>query len=604
MKVILVFPPQFDPTIPNLALPCLTAVLKAAGCQVIQKDLNVESYDRLLSKEELERASARIIANYETLQFLQPNLSTVKQLTQTKNRLLNGVENAKRVWRDPRDFYDYRRFSESKLLLEEGLRFIALAYYRTHLSFTHYEMYYSPDTTEQILQAVRDPSLNLYIDYYSRYVIPEFISAAPQVVGISIACRSQVIPGLTLAYWLKQSLPNVHIVIGGIHFTGLRDNLAQNHGLFTLFDSVILYEGETALTQLVACLENGQSLRTVPNLIFRDGAEIVVNHGFHMENIDELPTPSFEGLPLTLYFSARPVLMIYASRGCYWGRCAFCNHSDYTGNRYRLRNPKRVIQDIETLIQKHGCNTFGFVDLAISPGVLSRLAAEINEAGLRIHWFCMARLERKLDKQLCANLAKSGCRMLLLGLESGSDRILSLMDKGVHPDTIDEVLAASHEAGIANFVSCIFGFPTETEDEARETVRMIQRNLRYIISVTIQNFQLERNSKIYRNPGYYKVAKIFSNDGRDLRWRFDYQTTEDLPPKEAAHLGKLVYKIYGKSYTELFDIFLPYLLYVIYYQQNHRFWLKAHPWRVNFGAKAFVRERSNAVIKKKLRDLQ
>lgn len=576
MKVILVFPPQFDPTIPNLALPCLTAVLRAAGHEVIQKDLNVESYDRLLSKEELEQASAKIHTMYNTLQFLKSEIPTVQELAHQKNHLIHGVEKAKRVWRDPRDFYDYRRFTRSKHLLEEGLEFISLPYYRSHLSFTQYEMYYSPDSTAQILQAVRDSSLNLYIDYYSRYVIPEFINTVPPVVGISISCRSQVIPGLTLAYQLKQVLPNMHVVIGGIHFTNLRDNLAQNPGLFTLFDSVILYEGETALTQLVDCLESGQSLRTVPNLIFKDGEEIVVNEAFHTENINELPTPSFEGLPLALYFSPRPVLMIYASRGCYWGRCAFCNHSDYTGNRYRLRSPNQVREDIETLIQKYGCNTFGLVDLAVSPGTLARLATEINEAGLQINWFCMARLERKLDQQLCADLVKSGCKMLLFGLESGSDRVLSRMDKGIDADTIGRVLATSHRAGIANFVSCIFGFPTETRDEARETIRLIQRNRKYILSVTSQNYQLERNTKVYRNPKGYNITEIIHNEERDLAWGYNYIAGEGMLPKEAAGIATRLYKLYENMYTELFDIFLPYFLYISDHRHNHRIGLKTH----------------------------
>ncbi len=600
MKVTLVFPPQFDPTIPNLALPCLTAVLRAAGHEVIQKDLNVESYDHFLSKNGLVEASVKINANYNTLQFLKSEIPTIQRLTQKKDRLLREIEKAKRVWRDPRDFYDYRRFTASKHLLEEGLQFIALPYFRSHLSFTQYEMYHSPDSTEQILKAVRDPSLNLYIDYYQRYVIPGFISTAPQVTGISIACRSQVIPGLTLAYWLKQALPNVHIVIGGIHFTNLRDNLVQNPELFTLFDSVILYEGETAITRLVDCLENGDSLRIVPNLIFKNDAEIVVNDAFHIENINELPTPSFEGLPLALYFSPRPVLMIYASRGCYWGRCAFCNHSDYGGNQYRLRSPEKVKKDIETLIQKHGGNIFGLVDLAVSPDVLARLATEINESGLQIHWFCMTRFERKLDQELCANLAKSGCKMLLFGLESGSERVLSIMEKGIHPDIIGKVLAVCNEAGIANFVSCIFGFPTETGDEAKETIRLIRRNLRYIVSITIQSFQLEKNSKVYRNPKDYQVVAMVPREVRELSWGCNYRTGKGLSQKEAADLAKQLYGICKNTYTELFDIFLPYLLYIIEYRHHNLLWLKTRPRAKSLSAIILAQERSIAIIQKKL----
>ncbi|HEX3046573.1 MAG TPA: B12-binding domain-containing radical SAM protein, partial [Bacillota bacterium] len=64
MKVTLIFPPQFEPTIPHAALPCLTAVLRAAGHEVIQKDLNVESYNHFLTQSQLEKAFAKIQANY------------------------------------------------------------------------------------------------------------------------------------------------------------------------------------------------------------------------------------------------------------------------------------------------------------------------------------------------------------------------------------------------------------------------------------------------------------------------------------------------------------------------------------------------------------
>jgi hypothetical protein len=603
MKILLVFPPQFDPTIPNLALPCLTAVLRAAGHEVVQRDLNVESNDILLSAEELERAFQKIGENYNTLRFFGSDTGKIDRLMSQKDILIREIENAKKVWRAPRDFYDYQRFMESKHRLEDGLRVISLAYPNSYLSFIQFEMYYSTQSTEQILKAVQDPSLNLYIDFYMRHIISGLIREAPQVVGISIAAVSQVIPGLTLAYLLKRAIKNVHIVIGGTYFTNLRENLIHNTRLFSLVDSIILYEGETALTKLVDCLESGRKLTAVPNLIFKTGGKIVVNDNVWVENLDELPTPTFEGLPLQLYFSPHPVLPLYASRGCYWKQCAFCNHSAYIGNQYRLRSATKVKADMEELIQKYHCHTVGLVDLALSPSAMSRLATAIIDSGLQINWYCMTRFEKELDQPLCVTLAKSGCKMLQFGLESGSSRVLTLMDKGVNPDLIETVLAVSSQAGIGNFVSCFIGFPTETLQEAKETIGLIRRNLKNIIAISIGSFNLDRNSMIHCNPGRYKIRELFQKNHYDLSWGFNYRVEEGLSQQEATTIAHRFKQSCQNSYMELFDIFLPYVLYAVHFNRNNLLWLKTNPQEKNRSAIDEAQERNIAVIEQKITDL-
>ncbi|HEX3044227.1 MAG TPA: radical SAM protein, partial [Bacillota bacterium] len=553
------------------ALPCLTAVLRAAGHEVIQKDLNVESYNHFLTQSQLEKAFAKIQANYNGLLFFGADPKEVKRLLAQKDLLLQEVEPAKRTLRNPRDFYDYPRFTAAQQVLADCLKVIALPYPGARLSFTAYQAYYSPDSTTEILKAVQDPALNLYDDFYKEQVIPQLRQESPGLVGISISSGCQILPGLSLAYLVKQHLENVHVVIGGLYFTILKDKLRQNPHLFSLFDSVILHEGETALLQLVSCLENKKPLATVPNLLYQDGVSIE-STAFFEEDLDALPTPSWEGLPLDQYFSPQLVLMIYASRGCYWGRCVFCNHCLPAGKKYRMRSPGKIIEDIRELKARHGTNVFGFSDLAAAPGILAQLAEAICCAGgssgvdarpLQINWFCMTRFENQLDQALCAKLARAGCKILLFGLESGSDRVLTIMDKGTCTATIRKVLTASNKAGIANFVTCFFGFPTETWSEARATVDFLATNARRLASLSIMTFELLENSIIQQNPLLYNIARLPMLKNQDLSWNYDYQTAKGLSPQEVKVVADLFHRICGATYPDYYHHYMWYLFYLL-----------------------------------------
>jgi anaerobic magnesium-protoporphyrin IX monomethyl ester cyclase len=590
MKVMLIFPPQFDPTMPNLALPCLTAMLRSEGHEVVQRDLNVEAYDILLSRRELERAAAKIDANYNSLLFLGADSGELNRLLKISRFLTGEVEHAKGVIRDIRDFLDYQRYARSKKVLADSLALISQAYFGTRLSLESYKMFYSPFATGQVLQAVQAPDYNLYHDFYLRYAIPAIRAAAPRVLGISIATHNQVIPGLTLAHLVKQALPGAHIVIGGKYFTILRDNLVHNEPLFTLFDSVVIHEGEIALAQLVRCLEYQQDLSRVPNLIYKDGSKIIATEPQRIENLDSLPTPSFAGLPLHLYFSPVPVLPAYASRGCYWRKCAFCSLGDTMDRKYTVRGAALVRADLEKLARQHHCSYFVFIDEAISPHYLRQFAEGMAEAGLDIRWGTHIRFENELNREWCAALAQSGCRALFFGLESACDRVLALINKGTHPAIIKQVLAASNEAGIISQVSCFFGFPTETLAEAKETMQFILENAPYISATLFGYYNLMLDSRTYIHPGDYQIKKVVPVKGHDLSPILNYEVGSGLTPQEAFETAQLFAKVLETlGYQTLKNAHL--VILASHYRTNNLLWLTAAPWEKLFGKKRFIKNR-------------
>ena len=168
--------------------------------------------------------------------------------------------------------------------------------------------------------------------------------------------------------------------MGGSVFTKLIDNLQQNHLLFDLVDSFIVFEGEHALLGLIEQLEGKKDFSKVPNLVYKDDNRIRVNQPFHIEDINALPTPDYDGFPLDRYLSPKRVLPLQGSRGCYWRKCTFCNlHVDNL--KFRLRNLDLVLEDMDRLKEKYNAEYMFFSDECMPVKQLDSLSSRLIEKG-------------------------------------------------------------------------------------------------------------------------------------------------------------------------------------------------------------------------------
>lgn len=194
--------------------------------------------------------------------------------------------------------------------------------------------------------ATADPEANLFEAYYQSTLLPDLDHDRPDVVAVSILNLQQVIPGLTLARRLKDR--GHFVVIGGTVYTKFLGELLQRPEFFTLFcDGLIAYEGETALLELVEQLAGARDFSRVPNFLYLDRAGRVTFTRYHVEDVNALPTPDFDGLPLDGYLAPAPVLPILTGKGCYFNKCKFCdipfiNH--ISKKAYRVRTPERVAE--------------------------------------------------------------------------------------------------------------------------------------------------------------------------------------------------------------------------------------------------------------------
>jgi len=546
MKVALLFPPQWYPSQPYLALPTLKAHLESKGHEVDQFDLNIECYDVFLSKEYLERC-VEIIRR----RLADPNRSTEDQEVRPIYKdilsdvsflesVLNEVEDAKNVLRDENRFFQFETYSQAYTNLKIAMQLISYAHHPSRLDLDSFFMQGNPEEhLSGIMSATEDTVRNPFLLMFEQYLAPKIPWDDYGIVGLSIIHIGQVIPGLTLARQLRRRYPHLHIVVGGSVFNRHADLLDDKQQLFKeFFHSLIVSEGELPLDHLVSHLKENKPLQTVPNLIYLEDDKVIRNPKTEALPYEEMVCPTFDQLPLEKYLMPYPVLPYMSSRGCYWGKCTFCTHSFIYDSHYRKENEVRVAEELDHLSKKYKTKYFTFSDEAISPNAFNRMSKEILKRGVEMRSLGMLKFEsgEKESPELFDDVYRAGFLMLFFGLESANDRILSVIDKGCDQETERTVLRHSSEAGIWNHLYLFFGFPTEERAEAEDTIRFTIENSEVesgiIHSVGQSIFALEKDSAIYHNPAKFKIDRIIHNPERDMAIVFDFEIKSGMPRDE------------------------------------------------------------------------
>lgn len=556
-KIILLFPPVFQPFQPYLSLPSLTAFLKREGYKVIQKDINIEAYETLLTKKMLQRSYKNILKRFIELRYKKP-LSFNEQkeyllllkVISNAPYIINNIEKFKDVLRDQKKLCNVKKYKIAIEIISQALALLSLEFYPTEFTFKKYIMKYHFHSTEDIIKATNDEKTNLFLNYFKEYVISDIIAQKPDLVGISIVGDYQIIPGFTLASLIKQKLPKVHITVGGPIFTFAADEIKSNKKLFSIVDSFIIHEGETALLRLAEQIENGKEFSKVPNLIYHKKGKIYYNSIF-TEGINSLPAPCYDSLPLNLYLSPRPVLSILPARSCYWRRCAFCN-SFKIFPKYNVRRTELIIKDIRYLEKRYQTKYFAFVNESLSPKQMREISYAIIQNKLDIKWYGGTRFDAGFDYRLCKLIKKAGCRLLLFGLESGCQRVLDSMEKGYKKEIIQNILNHCHKGKLAIDLYCLIGFPTETIEEAKETLDFILNNKKIFKSVVfnwqISAFALEKNTKVANCPADYGV-RIIDKKNNNLNLMYQYKTKIGMSMEEAAKISSYIDNELSRSFN-------------------------------------------------------
>ncbi|MEK6693894.1 MAG: B12-binding domain-containing radical SAM protein, partial [Nitrospirota bacterium] len=290
LKAMLLFPPEWVPTAPYLALPSLTAVLRQNGHEVVQKDVNIEMYDHFFTDTFLIWVMARMSTQRRALEA-RAKTGGLTEREEAQKACLDAAaavdvielaaraEQAKRITRGE-DFYDADKLEWALNTFREVMQYISAAYYPASLVFYPMEsnLGYRPGVSKEIFACLDDEQVNVYRDVCRQLVLPAVSREMPDVVGVSLGTQMQLQAGLTFCKMIKEAFPNIHVTVGGNIITRLQEELPKHGRFFTeVFDSAIMYEGEHALLWLLEALAGGREMAKVPNLIYHDAGGTHIN---------------------------------------------------------------------------------------------------------------------------------------------------------------------------------------------------------------------------------------------------------------------------------------------------------------------------------------
>ncbi|WP_110960635.1 radical SAM protein [Acidovorax sp. ST3] len=348
----------------------------------------------------------------------------------------------------------------------------------------------------------------------------------PTVVLLSVPFPGSVYAAFRIAQAIKARHPHIATVLGGGFVNTELRELADPR-VFDFFDYVTLDAGERPLLALLEHLRGERGRQRLVRTFVRndgEGGDGAVQYINMMETdiaFAEVGTPTWDGLPLDRYLSLLDMLnpmhrlwsdgrwnKLTVAHGCYWKKCSFCDVSlDYI-SRYEGASAAVLADRIEAIVRETGQTGFHFVDEAAPPKALKALATELIARNAGISWWGNVRFEKTFTPDLAELLADSGCIAISGGLEVASDRLLSLMKKGVSVDQVARVTKAFTDAGILVHAYLMYGFPTQTVQDtvdALEYVRQLFAN-GCIQSGFFHRFACTVHSPVGQNPEEYGVT--------------------------------------------------------------------------------------------------
>ena len=530
MKILLIATPQWTPLSLHLSIPCLAGYLRSKGHEVEIRDLNIEFYNYVLTQEYLVKSvSLALRQENELLQEIQKEYSIdkkedeyskefvlktkkflkIKELRENKNNeidtLLNLLPKAVELMGNKEYFYSLELLSNAILILDKVLDIISLPYYPSNFSLRDYTMLDMKFTYEDIKHHCITKELNMFYDFFEE-ILPSLLKEKYDYIGLSVGSSSHVVPALTLARLLKQKT-QTHINIGGNYFGRVADAFPENPDFFSEFaDSVIVEEGERALIELAEYIEGKRAINDVSNLIYLDNQQVKMTEKNPPVKLNDMPTPDLTGFPLDKYLMPEIIMPMHSSRGCYWKKCTFCDHG--FGQTYNVKSITKLVEEIKELQQKYGISHFEFVDESLSSEYLENFSQKLIDEEIKINWYCNLRLETEFTKKILDMARKAGLRLVLWGFESGSERIMELIHKGIDVSKRLEIMKIANDADIFNFAFIFFGFPTETIEDALETVNMVCDNSDIIHAYGRSRFVLGKHALINKDPAKFGITSI------------------------------------------------------------------------------------------------
>ncbi|MFH1080386.1 MAG: radical SAM protein [Pseudomonadota bacterium] len=490
-SVFLIHPPLVKPSEPPAGLARLSGALKRHDVTCTIVDANLEGLIYLMNGRAADQGknagNAGDTWTRRACRQLEANLCLIRSHNGYK-----GVDSYKRAMRD------------INRVLATSVSADAF-----HLSLSDFEdRHRSPVRSLDLIRAAETPAKNPFHAYFNPRFTALLDKEQPTWIGFSLNYLSQALCCFAMIGFLKRILPDVKIVLGGGLATSWMQRPDRRNPFKGLIDEWITGPGEAPLLALLGIAPGAGSA-----------------------------TPDYSAFPLADYLSPGFILPYSASSGCYWRQCAFCPET-VEANAYSPVPDDQVVNELlqwnvlrsgitpedrdNTNARTAAAGIAGpratepydlirpvlihLLDNAIRPSLLRRLV--LNPPG--VPWYGFARISKELaDPEFGMALRRAGCVMLKLGIESGSQRVLDELDKGIDLEMAGKALNALHQAGIVTYVYLLFGAPPEKEEDAFQTLDFVIRHHQGINFLNMAIFNLPIHSP---DADKFKTGDFYKGD--------------------------------------------------------------------------------------------
>jgi anaerobic magnesium-protoporphyrin IX monomethyl ester cyclase len=303
--------------------------------------------------------------------------------------------------------------------------------------------------------------------YHPRKLRRELEEYRPQLVGATCVTLNYPIARRMLKV-CKAFDPHIFTVIGGPHVTfAPEETLLRSPWI----DAIVIGEGEKTLVELVRTVEEDKDIHQVSGIAFADGDTVVKTPPqVRIEDLNQLPLPARELLPMARYRALGTPCTVITSRGCPFS-CIFCSGRRMFGPKVRFRSPGLVVDEIEKLQRDFGLAKINIVDdtFTLNHHHTRAVCEEMLRRDLNIKWSAFARVDR-ISEDIAHLMNRAGCEWVLFGIESADDGILKTINKGFTLDEVRRGVKIAAKAGINVFNSFILGLPGESWDTALKSM--------------------------------------------------------------------------------------------------------------------------------------
>lgn len=291
------------------------------------------------------------------------------------------------------------------------------------------------------------------------------------IVGIG-GFVMQLISTIELTNLIKENCKDVTVIVGGIQVFGCDQFIMDN----SKADIICMGESEITLPKLVQALYMDKDFSNISSIIYKRRGEIIRKDGFPLVMaLDEISFPKYDAFQMESYVNSnyhsvhgKRTIDFICSRGCPY-KCDYCINSGRPV-KMRYRSPENILSELRFLKEKYCINDFSFGDELFT--INKKKSLEICEAlkNENITWLTSCRADG-IDDELVFAMKEAGCRMLLIGFESGSEKILKQMNKRTDTTTYSKAIKLLREHNMQFYANFMIGMPEESDETVRETER-------------------------------------------------------------------------------------------------------------------------------------